>query len=232
MTLRSLAVPALVLLACSRTHEGVWVEVRSADCVICHRADYQGVAQPQHVGQYPETCGECHSTMAWRPATGLHPDGDFPIRSGPHQPVACGACHDPARGAYTDGANTSCVGCHTGEHQRARVDDQHRGIPDYAFDAARPNFCLSCHPNGRAEGRHPEASFPIKSGPHQQFLCLDCHDPGRGAYAAGANTDCVGCHTGEHARARVDAEHREVGDYAFDAAMPNFCLRCHPDGRN
>jgi hypothetical protein len=217
--------------ACSRTHDETRVEVTRADCVVCHRADYQAVTQPQHAGVYPESCGECHVATAWHPALGLHPDDRFPIRGGPHLAVTCGECHDPARGAYAAGENTSCVGCHTGEHARARVDGQHRGIPDYAFDAANPRFCLSCHPKGLAEGKHPEDRFPIRSGPHQ-FACLDCHDPARGTYAAGANTDCVGCHTGEHTRARVDAEHREVRDYAFDPARPSFCLRCHPDGRH
>ena len=62
--------------------------------------------------------------------------------------------------------------------------------------------------------------------------CLDCHDAARGSPVGGMNTDCVGCHTGEHARSRVDAQHREVGDYTFDPARPNFCLRCHPNGRH
>jgi hypothetical protein len=225
----TIAIGALAA-ACGRGHDGARLEVRQADCVVCHRADYQAVTQPPHAGVFPESCGECHSTMAWHPALGLHPEDAFPIRSGPHVVVTCADCHDATRGAYAEGANTSCVGCHTGEHARARVDDQHRGIPDYAFDAATPSFCLSCHPKGLAEGKHPEDRFPIRGGPHQ-FACLDCHEPERGSYVAGENTDCVGCHTGEHSRARVDAEHREEPGYVFDPDRPSFCLRCHPSGR-
>jgi nitrate/TMAO reductase-like tetraheme cytochrome c subunit len=48
---------------------------------------------------------------------------------------------------------------------------------------------------------------------------------------AGENTDCVGCHDGEHTRAEMDAKHREERDYPSGDAPPNFCLDCHKDGR-
>jgi hypothetical protein len=49
------------------------------------------------------------------------------------------------------------------------------------------------------------------------------------------NTDCIGCHTGEHALGRVDGQHDEEPDYFAergDASNPHFCLVCHPNGRN
>jgi hypothetical protein len=222
---------ALVLAGCaSPRHDGSRVEVRSGDCVVCHRADALAVVDPPHAGAFPETCSDCHETTAWRPAFGgLHPEERFAVRAGAHAGVACAECHDRARGAYAAGANTVCALCHTGAHDRRIVDPQHQGIEGYAFDAARPGFCLSCHPDGTAF--HHEERFPIRSGPHEPFACLDCHDPDRGPYRAGENTDCVGCHTGRHAQAVVDAQHREERDYVFDPANPHFCLRCHPRGR-
>jgi hypothetical protein len=48
----------------------------------------------------------------------------------------------------------------------------------------------------------------------------------------GENADCVGCHDGEHTRARMDPKHDEVGGYPLGDAPPNFCLECHADGLN
>lgn len=218
-----------VLVACSPPNHGAdRVEVRAGDdCVLCHRADALAVVEPSHTGV--ERCGDCHVVSAWRPAVGgVHPEDRFALAGGAHQVVRCRECHDAARGSSAAGANTICTLCHTGAHARAVADAQHGGIPDYAFDTDRPSFCLSCHPAGVAF-RHEE-HFPIRSGAHR-YPCLDCHVPERGPWTGGQNTDCVGCHTGRHARSVVDRQHGEVRGYSFDAEHPNFCLRCHPRGR-
>jgi hypothetical protein len=82
------------------------------------------------------------------------------------------------------------------------------------------------------EGLHPEATFPIENGPHQEFKCLDCHRVSLGASRGGQNTDCVGCHTGEHERTKMDEKHQEEPGYVFDVNNPHFCLECHPNGDN
>lgn len=126
------------------------VTVSNRECKLCHQADYDGTADPVHAGLYPTTCVNCHGTNAWRPAiAGEHPETAFPIANGAHEGIACTECHDPNRGASTGGMNTNCVGCHTGEHSMNRVNNQHEGVSDYSFNAAQPNFCLTCHPNGR-----------------------------------------------------------------------------------
>jgi hypothetical protein len=224
------ALVIVALAACGRPHDAGRLEVRVEDCVVCHRAGYEAVTEPRHVGIFPETCVDCHGTAAWRPAAGLHPVDRFPLGGAPHAGVACRDCHDPARGAYAGGANTSCTGCHTGEHARARAVDQHRGVAGFAFDDADPRFCLACHPRGLADQRHPEDRFPIRSGAHEPFLCDECHRTERGPYAGGANTDCGGCHTGDHDRERMDDKHRDVGGYAWMTESPSFCLVCHPRG--
>jgi hypothetical protein len=221
--IHALGLLVVALAACARSHDSAVVEVSARDCATCHPV---AVLQPPHGSQFPDTCGDCHSTTAWRPASGPHPEDRFPTLTGPHQAIGCQDCHDPALAPAYGRDNTRCVGCHV----PATVEAQHEGVPGYAFVSGDPRFCLSCHPRGLADVRHPEDRFPIQSGPHRRFACLDCHRPALGEYALGANTDCVGCHTGEHARDEVDREHREVGGYAFDPANPHFCLRCHPRG--
>jgi hypothetical protein len=213
---------AFAVVACTSRHDATRVEVRSADCAVCH----DDKASP-HEGRFPDRCGECHTTTAWLPALeGFHPGDRFPIDVGGHQGIACTACHDAARGSSVAGANTSCTGCHTGAHTRSTVDTQHTGVPDYAFDAERSNFCLTCHPSGQA--RRHEEFFPIKTGHHRNIACTTCHNEALGPFTGGANTDCVGCH--EHTRSTVDDHHREVRGYVFDPANPHFCLQCHPRG--
>jgi len=119
-------------------------------CVTCHEYDYQNTQDPRHPGQYPQTCGDCHMTTAWRPALeGMHPNSRFPITSGAHEHIGCIDCHDPMLGSSVGGANTDCIGCHTGKHSRAKMDEEHHEVGGYSWDASRPSFCLDCHPNGR-----------------------------------------------------------------------------------
>ncbi|MFO0694548.1 MAG: cytochrome c3 family protein [Polyangiales bacterium] len=133
---------------CADCHKGsppVWAGT-PRECVGCHRADYDASPYPNHQ-TFPTSCGDCHSTAAWKPALeGVHPERSFPIRSGHHSGIACTSCHDPSRGPSAGGANTNCIGCHT--HNPARVNDQHNEVRGYVFDPAQPNFCLRCHPHG------------------------------------------------------------------------------------
>ena len=47
--------------------------------------------------------------------------------------------------------NTTCIGCHTGEHALTRADRQHDEVNRYGQvrDPNKPHFCLECHPDGR-----------------------------------------------------------------------------------
>lgn len=139
-----------LVCACAREHATEAVEVRGTDCVTCHLAQYQS-ANPPHVGNFPQTCADCHSTSSWIPALGgAHPEASFPIASGAHQGITCQDCHDSSKGTSVGGANTDCIGCHTGEHSQTRMANAHGGVSRYMWDATMPHFCLSCHPSGRA----------------------------------------------------------------------------------
>lgn len=216
---------ALCLTGCVLERHANTDGVDDNDCYTCHRANYEQAQDPIHVGSKPTTCRDCHSTTAWRPA-GAHPDDRFPIRSGPHAASDCAACHDVTLGAPQGGANTNCLGC----HPQATTAPPHAGVTGYSWDTAMPHSCLGCHPKGLA-GNHPEDRFPIAAGAHQ-MPCADCHVRSAGPDTGGQNTSCTGCHTGQHNRARADADHREVNGYAWSDTNPHFCLQCHPRGRN
>jgi Class III cytochrome C family len=152
----------------------------------------------------------------------------------PHKdvlPTECALCHtddawEPAIFAHESVANRECVLCH-----RADYD----GTTDPVHSGMFPTTCDDCHGTNAwqpaLEGAHPDERFPISHGAHEGFSCTSCHNLDRGASTGGMNTDCVGCHTGEHRMSRVNEQHREVRDYNFDPDMPNFCLVCHPNGR-
>jgi len=206
-------------------------ELHQGECVTCHLANYEATSMPPHAGAFPQTCADCHMTTAWIPASaGSHPEGNFPITTGKHAGTACNDCHDTSLGP-NNALNTDCVGCHSGEHRRTIIDGTHVGRSGYPTGEAPANFCLDCHPSGEAlGGMHPESRFPITSGAHAGFVCTDCHDASRGPNGAG-NTDCVGCHTGDHARSTIDGTHSGRSGYPTGAAAPNFCLDCHPSGQ-
>ena len=87
MTTRLLTIGALgfVLLngACTGgTQDHARIEVRSADCIVCHASDVQQALNPPHEG-FPDTCGTCHSNDAWMPAAFMH---SWPL-NGAHEAI-------------------------------------------------------------------------------------------------------------------------------------------------
>jgi Cytochrome c7 and related cytochrome c/Doubled CXXCH motif (Paired_CXXCH_1) len=114
-------------------------------CVSCHRMDYDRSPFPGHAS-FATTCQDCHMTTGWTPASGGHPESRFPIKSGKHTNVACATCHNAAL-APAAKDNIDCVGCH--EHRRSKMDEVHHEESKYPKGDAPPEFCLSCHPDGR-----------------------------------------------------------------------------------
>jgi len=135
-------------LDCHRLGQGPSTGGANTDCLTCHT---QAENDPIHVGNaeytydpaQPHFCLTCHPS-----GIAGHPEDKFPIETGPHQMV-CGDCHRPELGSDRDGANTSCTGCHTGEHSRSRVDRQHDEVGRYQWSDTNQHFCLECHPRGR-----------------------------------------------------------------------------------
>lgn len=236
-----------LLLSCSNQHNSGAVEVMPDDCVACHGTEAAVVVEPPHVGNFPSTCFECHTTAAWKPAAFTHDNLVSPCfachRSDhedamepPHVdrlPQTCEDCHTtsawmPATFTHELLVTGTCYGCH-------RLDYEGTINPPHVQDGY-PQTCNDCHTTDMwmpaLDGLHPEATFPIADGPHQEFQCLECHKASLGPSQGGENTDCVGCHTGEHDRPKMDEKHQQVIDYVFDVNNPHFCLECHPNGRN
>lgn len=197
----------------------------SPECVACHEDDYLATTRPPHVGALPMDCATCHTDAGWVPSTFNHPW----TLDGAHLRAPCSSCHGEPP-TYL-GTPRACVDCHGDELTRA-VGSTLPGIPDHTMV---PRTCGDCHGTDAwvpaIGGAHPEGRFPIGSGPHQPFgsECTSCHNPALGSSIGGMNTDCVGCHTGEHAN--TDGDHTDVAGYPTGARPPNFCLTCHPMGR-
>lgn len=207
---------------CASCHTGdpaVWAGTPTT-CVGCHQADYDAALNPPHVGM-PTDCAICHVEVGWRPSTFVHA---WPLENA-HAAAPCASCH-AGNPAVWAGTPTTCVGCHLDDYDTS----------PYPGHSSFPTTCNDCHGTKTwtpaLEGAHPENAFPITRGAHAPFECTDCHDPDRGPSAGGANTSCVGCHTGEHARASTDADHANVSNYPFNTTRVNFCLDCHPRGIN
>lgn len=206
---------------CDRPEHAL-VEVRQSDCQLCHAADYEATTAPPHPGLFSSDCSGCHLTTGWAPAVALeHPW--FPIENA-HAGPPCTACHTVG---YAPGETpTECVGCHLADYQAS----------SFFGHESYPTTCEGCHTTAgwvpATGGGHPEDRFPIAVEAHSPFTCSQCHDTTLGSHVDGMNTDCVGCHTGEHTRAEMDPKHREVAGYPTGDAAPNFCLDCHPSGQN
>jgi hypothetical protein len=133
---------AHVNVACANCHIGGKYAGTPTDCYSCHKSDYTGVSNPNHVAAaFPTTCATCHTTNTWAGATFTH--DKFPIYSGSHRGkwTTCADCHTNS----SNYAVFSCTNCH--QHEKTRTDQQHQGVKNYVYNS--PN-CYSCHPTGRA----------------------------------------------------------------------------------
>jgi hypothetical protein len=239
------------LCACFESH-GQTREIRSEDCVLCHRADFDATSMPIHSApdvDFPTTCASCHRSIDWRPAlegrhpapgtyTGLDPMGQvqnqtFLIDRGPHASVRCLTCHDldvdlpDVPVAQRRGFNTDCLQCHPND---AYQQDAHAGVvsaiggPYTTYRADVGNFCLACHPAGDALN-HPRDRFPLTGG--HDGRCTSCHVRAMGPDKGGQNTTCLA--SGCHSLGRTDAEHEERSYATYRSAPPpplttsNFC---------
>ncbi len=207
--------------SCADCHTGSppQYEGLAADCVSCHQEDLDGVVEPPHDG-FSRDCSSCHGVTTWDEADFVHTDS-FPLEGG-HGFPECQDCHTGSPTVF-EGLSRDCVGCHQQDYDGAL----------FPGHDAFPTTCQDCHTIEAwtpASGGHPENRFPTR-GDHN-YACNECHNPSLGPMGQG-NADCVGCHDGEHTLARMDREHQgEVRNYPTGPnRSQNFCVDCHPDGR-
>ena len=104
------------------------------DCYSCHKADYTGTTNPNHVAAgFPTTCLTCHTTVTWTGATFNHTW--FPMNHG--NAKQCSDCHTNPND-YTVFVCTSC-------HTQSNTDNEHRGVKNYVYNSTN---CYQCHPRG------------------------------------------------------------------------------------
>ncbi|HEX7838806.1 MAG TPA: hypothetical protein VF469_15120 [Kofleriaceae bacterium] len=223
----------LILGGCFQSHPAGQQELMGTDCYACHTSVYVKTTQPVHrdtPAVYSTSCANCHRTIGWQPALeGLHSDV-FVIASGKHAQIACLSCHDLSSGQPSmAGANTNCIQCHPDDRAQR---DNHADVVSvtnapYTYQAAVPNFCLSCHPAGTAD-LHPDNLFR-RTGDHN-VPCGQCHDRTAGPDTKGANVTCVDSrchHTLTFSNGIDDHNTTEYTTQRGDGASRNFCHHCH-----
>jgi hypothetical protein len=127
-----------VNVPCTQCHIGGVFAGTPTDCYSCHKADYQGTTNPNHIAAgFPTTCTTCHTTWVttgWAGATFSHTW--FPTNHGGANGV-CSTCHTNPN----DYSVFVCTNCHT----QAQTDPKHSGVKGYVYNSVN---CYQCHQNG------------------------------------------------------------------------------------
>lgn len=149
---------------CQDCHVNQVLQGTPVDCYACH------AVQDKHNGQYGTSCGLCHSTTAWLPATVDHSRFGFPL-TGAHAVINCLQCHS---GGSFGGLSTACAACHA------------EPAGHYGTD------CAQCHStsNWNATFNHPNACGEGGCLHHHGATCANCHPSGK--FSA---SDCRVCHS-------------------------------------
>jgi hypothetical protein len=194
-------------VACGKCHVNNVYAGLATDCFSCHKADFQGAKDPDHVvsGFPTATCSSCHNTTGWSPSTFVHASV-FPL-TGAHGKVECKSCHTTTNYAITA---KDCYSCHTKDFTGAK-DPNH-------VAAGFPTTCEMCHNTTTwlsASFDHNKTAFPL-TGKHTTVACSTCHVNG---VFAGTPTDCYSCHTKDW-NGTTDPKHAAAG-------FPTTCATCH-----
>ena len=189
-------------LNCIQCHTGGVSGPVSSDCYSCHSTDYAGA--PDHVSQgFSQNCQQCHSTVAWTPATYDH--SSFALTGG-HAGLNCTQCHTSG----TFGTIPSdCYSCHSTDYT---------GAADHA-SLGFPQNCEQCHTTSAWTPATFSHDFPL-SGDHD-LSCASCHTSG-----TTSSFSCIDCHA--HTQSEMNEEHDDVRNYSYNSQA---CYSCHPNGR-
>jgi hypothetical protein len=182
-------------------------------CVSCHLKNFQAATNPNHVaGGFSQTCQQCHSTIAWQPATFNHTTVGFPLTNAHADPPrVCSDCHINNNYNLT---TTTCVSCHLKDYNTALTPVNH-------IQLAFPTACESCHDtvlwtNGKFD--HAATGFPLTNS-HMvpPRVCADCHISNNYNLTS---TACSTCHLKDYNTAAAPINHIQVG-------FPTTCQLCH-----
>ena len=217
---------------CTDCHTtGIFTSLATA-CYSCHDTDYASAADPDHDGLgLPTTCQNCHGTVAWTGGNMNHSVltdtcvtchlADYQGTTDPdHQAQSYSTSCDDCHGTNTwlganfshSGITTGCVDCHLSDYQGTTS-------PDHTASGFGTS-CETCHGTNQWTGATWDHSFPITSGRHSSFDCIDCHTTN-----SPPTFECIECH--EHRQSEANSEHEGVGGYSWNSAA---CFSCHPNG--
>lgn len=189
-------------LDCTQCHTGGTFGSLPTDCYSCHSDDF--ASAPDHVAQgFSNDCEDCHSVVAWTPATFNHTA--FPLTAG-HAGLDCIQCH--TSGSFGT-IPADCYSCHSADYA---------GAPDHA-SLGFPQDCEECHTTSAWTPATFTHTFPL-TGSHN-LSCTECHTTG-----STSSFSCIDCHA--HAQSETDNDHDEVSGYSYNSQA---CYTCHPDGR-
>jgi hypothetical protein len=191
-------------VTCNSCHASGFAGTPSA-CYACHQSNYASTTNPNHVaGGYPTLCEQCHTTIAWQPASFDHNLSGFPL-TGAHITVACNSCH---ASGFT-GTPTACYACH-------QTDFTGTTNPNHV-SAGFPTTCQTCHTTtawAPSTFNHSQTAFPL-TGAHTSVTCVSCHAAGY----SGTPTACNACHLSDY-NGTTNPVHTA-------AHFPTTCQTCH-----
>jgi len=179
--------------ACTDCHSNNNYNLKGTTCISCHQKDFNGTTNPNHVaGGFSTSCQECHTTIAWQPATFDHSKSSFPL-TGSHTvpPRQCADCHINNNYNIT---NTLCISCHQNDFKGAVSPVPHAGFP---------TNCEQCHDTAHwTDGKfdHSTTGFTL-TGAHMDppRVCTDCHVNNN--YTLNS-TACYSCHQKDYVGAK------------------------------
>jgi len=197
---------------CVDCHVNNNYNLASTTCITCHLKDFQGTTNPNHVAaNFPSNCAQCHTTVAWSPATFDHSMVNF-VLTGAHTvpPRQCTDCHNAKFGNYNI-TSTACITCHLSDFQGTTNPNHVAG--------GFAQTCELCHSTSAwqpATFDHSKSAFPL-TGSHTvpPRTCADCH--GTNNYSITVTT-CISCHQTDFTNATTPVPH---------TGFPNTCQQCH-----
>jgi NMD protein affecting ribosome stability and mRNA decay len=198
---------------CADCHINNNYNITTTACVSCHLKNFQAATNPNHVaGGFSQTCQQCHTTIAWQPATFDHTTVGFPLTNAHADPPrVCADCHINNNYNIT---TTICSSCHLKDYNTALTPVNH-------VQLAFPTACESCHDtvrwtNGKFD--HAATGF-ILTNSHMvpPRVCADCHINNNYNLTS---TACSTCHLKDYNTATTPINHIQVG-------FPTTCQLCH-----
>ncbi len=194
-------------VTCAQCHANNSYSSTPTDCYSCHKADFTGSTNPNHVSSgFPTDCSVCHTTAGWKPSSFNHSTGAFPL-TGAHITVPCASCH--TNNNFKTIA-TDCYSCH-------KADFTGSNNPPHAT-AGFPTTCATCHTTTAWTGArfdHSTSSFPL-TGAHVSVPCASCHTNNNYTTIA---TDCYSCHKADFTGSNNPPH--------VTAGFPTTCATCH-----